>query len=84
MQDRRAQHYYDEADQLLPAEDRAALLPARLMTYTYQGILRKIRACQYQVLDKRVELGAFHRFRALTFYLPQFWWQQLRNRSGRV
>lgn len=49
----RADAFFQHAERELPAADRAALTPARVMAAIYQELLRIIRDSRYRVLDKR-------------------------------
>jgi phytoene synthase len=54
----RAVTYYKKAVSLLPPEDRRSMTPARIMAEVYGGILRKMRAQDFRVYDRRYRLGA--------------------------
>jgi phytoene synthase len=54
----RALTYYKKAVSLLPPEDRRSMTPARIMAEVYGRILRKMRAQNFRVFDRRYRLGA--------------------------
>jgi phytoene synthase len=57
----RAVSYYKKAASLLPAEDRRSMTPARIMAEVYGGILRKMRAREFRVFERRYRLGALRK-----------------------
>ncbi|MES2995966.1 MAG: squalene/phytoene synthase family protein [Verrucomicrobiota bacterium] len=52
----RADGFFQEADGLLPAADRRALLPAHIMGAIYRRILQKMKADGFKVAEKRYRL----------------------------
>jgi 15-cis-phytoene synthase len=70
---RRAREYYRKADQLLPPEDRRALVAARIMGAIYHATLERIERSGYDVFSQTVRLprprraaiAAFTRARSL-------------------
>jgi phytoene synthase len=57
----RAAAYYQKAASVLPAEDRKAMTPARIMAEVYWRILKKMRAESFRVYDKRYRIGSLHK-----------------------
>jgi phytoene synthase len=53
----RAAEYYQEAEKLLPAADRRALLPARIMAEIYQVMLGIMRRDGFRVFEKRYSVS---------------------------
>ncbi len=49
----RAEAYFHQATEAMPAADARALAPARVMTAIYQELLRIIQANEFRVLDTR-------------------------------
>lgn len=56
FQAERAHRLYDEARQLLPANDRRAQRPGLMMAAIYRTLLREIEASRFQVLHQRIAL----------------------------
>ncbi len=54
----RARDFYDQADRLLPDEDRSSLRTAEAMRQIYGSLLNLIVQSNYRVLDKRLSLSA--------------------------
>ncbi|MES2475505.1 MAG: phytoene/squalene synthase family protein [Verrucomicrobiota bacterium] len=52
-----AESYFEAAEKALPAADRRALLPARIMAETYRTLLRDMRADRFRVFEKRYRLS---------------------------
>ncbi|MBF0159623.1 MAG: phytoene/squalene synthase family protein [Magnetococcales bacterium] len=52
-----ARNYYDQAEQMIPAEERAELLPARLMAAFYRHCLDQLDQHHYDVFQYPVRLG---------------------------
>jgi phytoene synthase len=61
----RAQSFYVAAAQALPFVWRRRLLPARVMTAVYGGILEKIRKGGFRVFEGKVSLGTFSKWAAV-------------------
>ena len=53
----RAEHFFKEAENLIPEIDRAALLPARIMAEIYRELLRKMWADKFRVFDRRYSVS---------------------------
>ena len=66
MQAFRAEHYFQKAARLLPAEDRKNFKAAELMTEIYYRLLNKIRARNYQILGKPVRLHKIEKIIAVS------------------
>ena len=56
FQAERAHRLYDEALELLPADDRRAQKPGLMMASIYRALLREIEADRFQVLHQRIHL----------------------------
>lgn len=54
----RAEHYFAEAEGLIPEVDRRALLPARMMAEVYRKLLGQMVKGRFRVFDKRYGLPA--------------------------
>jgi phytoene synthase len=54
----RAQTFFSDAEQSLPAEDRGTLLTAEAMRLIYGDLLRRIVRVDYRVFDHRCRLSA--------------------------
>ncbi|MEP2775462.1 MAG: squalene/phytoene synthase family protein [Luteolibacter sp.] len=65
----RAEHYFAEAEKLIPAVDRRALLPARMMAEVYRQLLQRMRAGKFRVFDKRHSLPRICKAWILVKYL---------------
>lgn len=50
---RRAEDFFRQADEALPADDRRALAPARVMAAIYQRLLARMRRDGFRVQEKR-------------------------------
>jgi len=57
FQAERAESFFTEAAEILPASDRKALLPARIMGEIYQLLLAKMRKDRFQVFTKRYRIS---------------------------
>ncbi len=57
FQAERAENFFTEAAEILPASDRKALLPARIMGEIYQLLLAKMRKGRFQVFTKRYRIS---------------------------
>jgi phytoene synthase len=53
----RAEDYFREAAALLPAADRHALAPARIMGEIYQELLGQMRRDGFRVFEKRYQVS---------------------------
>ncbi len=65
----RADRYFQEAAAALPASDRKALAPARIMAETYQALLDKMRADGFRVFEKRYRISRFRKLAILSKHL---------------
>ncbi|MBC7979769.1 MAG: squalene/phytoene synthase family protein, partial [Armatimonadetes bacterium] len=65
----RAEHYFKEAEALLPAVDREALLPARIMAEIYRCLLEKMRAGGFKVFARRYSVSKARKLAILSKYL---------------
>lgn len=57
FQAERARAYYREAESLLPASDKKALIAAEIMRAVYGRLLEKMSRDRWQVFDRRYSLG---------------------------
>ena len=57
----RALHFFKEASNLLPGEDRKAMIAAEIMRGVYSGILWKMKRDGFRVLQKRYRLNRFEK-----------------------
>ena len=57
FQAERAENFFTEAAEILPASDRKALLPARIMGEIYQLLLEQMRKDRFQVFTKRYRIS---------------------------
>jgi len=57
----RALSFYKKAAEVLPAEDRRSMTPARIMGEVYGRILRKMRREGFRVFEKRYRLGTLRK-----------------------
>jgi len=70
----RARHYFDLARQMLPPEDRRAMVAAEIMAAIYWRLLRLIQKRRYNIFGKRVRLSRPLKFwTALSVYLGAEW-----------
>jgi phytoene synthase len=65
----RADGYFEQAARVLPPEDRAALLPARVMAEIYQTLLGRMRRDGFRVFDKRYRLSTARKLAILSKHL---------------
>lgn len=65
----RADDYFREAEAALPAMDRAALLPARIMAEIYHLLLEKMRADHFHVFEKRYQVSKARKLAILSRHL---------------
>ena len=61
----RARDFYVAAEQALPFIWRRRLLPARVMTAVYRGILDKMEKSGFRVFEGKVSLGTFSKWAAV-------------------
>lgn len=80
FQYQRARQMYDEAERLLPAEDRAAMLPARMMGQIYFEILEKLHKQRYPVFTQRCGLHPMRKIWLLIKFTLAAWWARRPNR----
>jgi phytoene synthase len=72
----RARHYFDLARQMLPPEDRRAMVAAEIMAAIYWRLLCRIQERRYNVFGKRVRLSRPRKFwTALSVYLGAEWYK---------
>jgi 15-cis-phytoene synthase len=64
----RAQSFYNDAERLLPDEDRHTMLAAEMMAQVYGEILDKIRRRHFQVFGPRIGLGKLRKITILSAY----------------
>lgn len=69
----RARRYFDEAEQLLPAQDRSCMIAARMMGAIYAAILEKIRRGGFRVLEQHTRLSKWHKGAILIGYWARGW-----------
>lgn len=65
----RAEDYYREAEAALPAADRAALLPARIMGEIYHLLLVKMRDDHFHVFERRYRVSKARKLAILSRHL---------------
>jgi len=65
----RAESFFQEAESLLPASDRAALTPAIIMAETYHTLLERMRKDGFRVFDRRYSLSKARKFTILSKHL---------------
>ena len=65
----RAEGFYHEAAECLPAVDRSALLPARIMGEIYHLLLSKMRNDHFQVFKQRYRISKARKFAILSKHL---------------
>lgn len=80
FQYQRAREKYDLAAKLLPAGDRNALLPARMMGQVYFEILEKLHRERYQVFASRCRLHPLRKVWILLTYMARSWVARLTTR----
>jgi phytoene synthase len=72
----RARHYFHLARQMLPPEDRRAMVAAEIMAAIYWRLLRLIQERRYNVFGKRVRLSRARKFwTALSVYFGAEWYK---------
>jgi phytoene synthase len=70
----RARHFFNQARQMLPREDRSSMKAAEIMASIYWGILKRIQKRCYNVFGKRVRVPRpLKLWTALTVYLGAEW-----------
>lgn len=65
----RAEGLFQAAAACLPAADRSALVPARVMADIYQAILAKMRADGFRVFEKRYRISGVRKLAILSKHL---------------
>jgi phytoene synthase len=61
----RAEAFFREAEELLPAADHKALAPARIMAEIYQELLHKMRGDGFKVFEKRYRVSPLRKLAIL-------------------
>lgn len=69
----RAAAFFHEAAQTLPAADRRALAPARIMGEIYQQLLALMRRDSFRVFDQRYRVPRHRKLAILAKYLVSSW-----------
>ena len=64
-----AERYFQQAEEILPATDRRALLPARIMAEIYRTLLRDMRTDRFRVFEKRYRISKARKFAILAKHL---------------
>lgn len=82
FQYQRARAMYDDAARLLPAADRDALLPARMMGQVYFEILEKLHRERYPVFEKRCRLHPLRKVWILLSYTARSWLARARRKGA--
>ncbi len=57
----RAEYYFNKADEALNIEDKRSMFPARAMQHIYNRLLKKIKAENYDVFNKKIKVGKFEK-----------------------
>ena len=65
----RAEEFFQQAEAALPAADRAALVPARIMAEIYHLLLRKMRDDRFKVFEKRYRITKARKLAILSKHL---------------
>ena len=65
----RAEDYFQQAAAALPANDRAALVPARIMAEIYHLLLGKMRDDRFHVFEKRYRISKARKLAILSKHL---------------
>lgn len=65
----RAEGFFRDAEQAMPAADHAALLPARIMAEIYHLLLQQMREDGFRVLDKRHSVSKLRKLAILSKHL---------------
>lgn len=79
---KRAREMYDAAAKLLPAVDRDALLPARMMGQVYFEILEKLHRERYPVFEKRCRLHPLRKIWILLTFMGRSWLARWRRKGA--
>jgi 15-cis-phytoene synthase len=61
----RAEGYFREAEAVMPAADRRALAPARIMSEIYQQLLAQMRGDGFRVFEKRYRVSGIRKLAIL-------------------
>lgn len=69
----RAEAFFREAAETVPAADRKALAPALVMGAIYQDLLKQMRRDGFRVFDKRHRVSGFRKLAILTKHLIAGW-----------
>ena len=65
----RAEAFFREAEEALPAGDRKALVAALVMGEIYRALLRKMQAGRFRVFDRRYEVSKARKLAILSKHL---------------
>ncbi|MES2921058.1 MAG: squalene/phytoene synthase family protein [Verrucomicrobiota bacterium] len=65
----RAEEYFQQAEAALPAADRGALVPARIMGEIYHLLLERMRDDRFQVFEKRYRISKARKLAILSKHL---------------
>jgi phytoene synthase len=65
----RADRYFHQAEAAMPAADRKALIPARIMGEIYHALLDKMRADRFRVFEKRYRISRARKLTILSKHL---------------
>lgn len=71
----RAEAFYRQAAEILPAADRKALTPARIMGGIYHHLLQTMRADHFRVFEKRYQVSKPRKLGILTKHLIAGHWK---------
>lgn len=69
FEERRAEGFFREADEIMPASDRAALKPARIMGEIYHHLLDQMRRDGFRVFDRRYSVSRARKLAILSKHL---------------
>jgi len=58
---KRAEEFFNKADQALDFDDKPSLFPARAMQHIYHRLLLKLEADNFDVYNKRIKVGTFEK-----------------------
>lgn len=61
FESKRALHFFEKAEQSINFEDKPSLFPARAMQHIYLKLLKKIRAADYDVLNKQIKVSTLEK-----------------------
>jgi phytoene synthase len=67
----RAESFFAEASELLPAEDRRSMLPAEIMHSIYHSLLRRMKLDHFQVFEKDYSLNKLEKAIRIVAQLPK-------------